>query len=506
MLRELVPIRHLLNPPCGDNCGTPLAAPFEVWPNESYAVRGTAGSEYTLEFCDGYSDTTWVAGIAVAIMDSTGQAIEGSLIEYVEGCSVTWSSPFDTTYLVVISRVGDCGGENEQADNGLPTLDCGPNGANCPEITDTTCLAFEGAPYTSIRTVDCGPDCSDSEAAVFEVWSNEAYLLDVNAGVDYEFSFCENYNPAVWEALITIGIFDTVSGQAVPDVVIASEFDCSISFTANEDATYIAVISQVANCGGTTQEINNGIPVFTCNPTLAECLSDSICLAFDGDPILSLQQPSCDIACSSFIEAPLEVWTNEGYLVDGMAGMNYEFSICSGYDSTNWEALITVGIFDPLTGQAVPESQIVWEFGCSILFQAEFDTTYIIVVSEVGECGGATVINSDNGFPTLICSPELICEPDSICLEFVGDPYESLQEPPCEDLCGTPVEAVFDVWTNESYLVDGTAGSQYTFSFCEGYDPEVWEALITVGIYDEANKIAVPESQISWEFGCGDYI
>ena len=57
-----------------------------------------------------------------------------------------------------------------------------------------------------------------------------------------------------------------------------------------------------------------------------------------------------------------------------------------------------------------------------------------------------------------------------------GGPYIDIQTPPCGDACGTALVPGFEVWENEAYLLDATAGSEYTIDFCAGYDPMTWPA------------------------------
>lgn len=69
----------------------------------------------------------------------------------------------------------------------------------------------------------------------------------------------------------------------------------------------------------------------------------------------------------------------------------------------------------------------------------------------------------------------------SPCFEFMGGPYFDFNEVDCFPECQTPLTVNFEVWANEVYVIDGiTAGAEYTFEFCTGYDPSVWSANITV--------------------------
>lgn len=124
------PYNNFAVPPCDATCGTPVTAPFEVWGNEAYTVNTSAGSEYVFEFCTGYDPVNnWPATITVAEWDGTNP---GTVLGVVDGCSITFTTLNDGEIIIYVSITGDCGGLENQTDNGAPTLDCGPNGATCP--------------------------------------------------------------------------------------------------------------------------------------------------------------------------------------------------------------------------------------------------------------------------------------------------------------------------------------------------------------------------------------
>ncbi len=122
-------------PPCDANCGTPLAAGFQVWGNEAYVITATAGSEYTFSFCNGYNASTWPAIITVAEYNGIFGAVPQSEIISTTGCSATFVTPEDKNYIIVVSVENSCGGPYVQTNNGFVTIDCGPNGATCYACT-----------------------------------------------------------------------------------------------------------------------------------------------------------------------------------------------------------------------------------------------------------------------------------------------------------------------------------------------------------------------------------
>ena len=75
------------------------------------------------------------------------------------------------------------------------------------------------------------------------------------------------------------------------------------------------------------------------------------------------------------------------------------------------------------------------------------------------------------------------------CETAATGPYSTFSN--AAEICETPISASFEVWTNESYSIRNLEEDRiYFFDFCEGYDPEVWEALITVmAVNLEANQL-----------------
>jgi hypothetical protein len=122
------PYTDFSTPPCDATCGTPLAPAFGVWANEAYVVDVTGNSEYVFQFCTGYDATVWAALITVAEWDGTAA---GTVLGFAADCSLTFTTPNSGQVMIYVSNADDCGGAYLQTDNGAPTLDCGPNGANC---------------------------------------------------------------------------------------------------------------------------------------------------------------------------------------------------------------------------------------------------------------------------------------------------------------------------------------------------------------------------------------
>lgn len=83
-------------------------------------------------------------------------------------------------------------------------------------------------------------------------------------------------------------------------------------------------------------------------------------------------------------------------------------------------------------------------------------------------------------------------------------PYAVFNPTPsaCYNDC-TPVTAPFQVYQNESYVFYNMAGGEeYTFSFCDGYDANTWEALVTIAKYDVVAEEVIAGSEFAAEAGC----
>ena len=328
-------------PPCDSNCGTPLSPAFEVWANEAFIVDGTAGSQYTFEFCTGYNETTWAAGIAVAILDTiSGEAVEGSLIEYVEDCSVTWDSPFDTTYIIIVSKVGDCGGAYDQTDNGAPTLDCGPNGAICL-IEEVDCDIM--GPSLSLNNVDSDAIlCNGDETGSISVsvtggigdvaldWSNGdsgVTIDDLGVGLYTVIATDEN------------GCTDTlmveVSGPEAIEIVIDSIINPTID---NDDgAAYVSISGgtgtyDVAWSDGSTVEdlVGVGSGIYTITVTDSNDCSETLDVS-----ILDVSCETTDLAFT-YSSTPEDCNMNNGTVTINASGGAPPYTY-------NWPVVISTG-------------------------------------------------------------------------------------------------------------------------------------------------------------------
>ena len=118
---------------------------------------------------------------------------------------------------------------------------------------------FGGAPC------DPGTGCPVFEITTFQVWAGEAYAMDnIQAGGTYTFSMCNGPGAGSWVPDFTI----LSPGNTVD--AFGPGNGCSISWTASESGTYLIVINEAGNCGGTNQ-VDNGYPSITCEGDNVPC-------------------------------------------------------------------------------------------------------------------------------------------------------------------------------------------------------------------------------------------
>jgi hypothetical protein len=239
----------------GGNCSNnPITASFEVWTNEAYRIDDCVpGQSYTFSICNGYNPNVWEARLTAALLGGNGQP--GEVLATVAGCELTFSIPGNfqnpVDVVLVVADANNCGGATQQANNGVPSLSC-----------EVVCTDFNEV-YTDFLA---GGDCSNNPiTAQFEVWTNEAYRIDACVpGQSYTFSFCNGYNPNAWRARVTAV---TLQNNQLADV-LASVEDCALTFSIPSSlpspVDVVVIIADANNCGGATQQIDNGTPSLSC--------------------------------------------------------------------------------------------------------------------------------------------------------------------------------------------------------------------------------------------------
>ena len=159
-----------------------ITTTFEVWENEAYTLAGLEGGlEYTFEFCTGYDSNTWDAVITVGEYDlSTDAAVPNSEFAWENDCSVTFVAPFDGDFIVVISGEGNCGGIENETDNGEPSFSC-----------NTECATQCGMLFTDAGGVDFNYRNNENKTYVLcpddpscEVIETDFTFFDLRGNID----------------------------------------------------------------------------------------------------------------------------------------------------------------------------------------------------------------------------------------------------------------------------------------------------------------------------------
>lgn len=241
------------------------------------------------------------------------------------------------------------------------------------------CTAFAAGPYPNIQQPPTGEACGTPIHSGFQVFGNEAYLLDGQAGTRYELGFCEGYDPVKWEAVITVARYDDRRRRAVPGSVIAWTEGCSLSFMTPADETYIVIIAARHALGGPEISQDNGLLSLT-----AECPPRKSSTLFHAGPHRMLQAAVREYGCGFTVEPGHEVQGNEAFLFDGLAGIEYAVSFCEGYSEERWPAVITIARYDERAQRVVPNSIVAAGEGCSLSFTALQDGLHIVVINAKG--------------------------------------------------------------------------------------------------------------------------
>ncbi len=217
----------------------------------------------TQTFC-GTSGTINFTDLTTGLPDTWSWTFSGA------GVSPTSSTLADPTVTIASSgilTVSLTASNGLGSDTHVGTIDVDLLPLSDPACQTSACLDFEGGPYIDFNYADaCAQNGCPQIVTAFEIWENEAYILSgLSSGVEYTFEFCTNYDPNVWDAVITVGEYDDVTNAAVPNSEIAFVNDCNLSFIAPLDGDYIVVISGADNCGGAENTTDNGEPTFQCN-------------------------------------------------------------------------------------------------------------------------------------------------------------------------------------------------------------------------------------------------
>lgn len=148
---------------------------FESWASEAYIISDfVEGTTYTFGLSGGNLGA-WDASFVVQ------NAETGAVVASGEGNSITWTSPADGDYLVIIHEAGFCGAQtdNDATDNGFPYITCESSvtvvdiivGSDVHNTLETAVLAagLEGAlsgegPFTVFAPTDAAFDAVEAAA------------------------------------------------------------------------------------------------------------------------------------------------------------------------------------------------------------------------------------------------------------------------------------------------------------------------------------------------------
>ena len=180
------------------------------------------------------------------------------------------------------------------------------------------CTSFTDGPYTNLNPVPCADNCEVPVVTGFQVWSNEAYVVEgIVAGTTYTISLVdavENGNvltAGVWPAEITVGYANGTGATTIFDTTLPSvcSTNYTLNFTAPIDGNILVLINEVGNCNAlNSNNIDNGhlslavdcatapaCAPLTCNAgnvalldAQIVCLDGNITLTTDGTEDLSL--------------------------------------------------------------------------------------------------------------------------------------------------------------------------------------------------------------------------
>lgn len=211
------------------------------------------------------------------------------------------------------------------------------------------------------------------------------------------------------------------------------------------------------------------------------------CTDFNGGPYTNLNAvmpggiAPCDPNCGTpFTIDFFEVWSSEAYIFYGVIqGNSYTVDICTGPGAGAWDPEITVGPSDGAGGITGVDANIV--SNCSLTFTATTNGDYLIIINEVGTCGGLEN-NIDNGFLTVQCNGTASCTPPTCgAMPIACDPGEDYCS--CSNDCPCPTIVIDYIdFTSGDPAVSTTGG----FAYCAE------EAFIPIAANPVPEKIYVP--------------
>ena len=147
-----------------------------------------------------------------------------------------------------------------------------------------------------------------------------------------------------------------------------------------------------------------------CCCNLSNLMAQTACTQYAGGPY---SDQGIDVAgCNGeSLSAPYAAWLNEIYFTDVVAGGNYTFDICNGYDENAWGAPAVITVIlngTPAAGNVDGGTVLATVEGCTVTFDATESGTAFFTISTANDCGGA-VAQTDNGVPTVTTNSGVDC-------------------------------------------------------------------------------------------------
>ncbi|MBP7822029.1 MAG: T9SS type A sorting domain-containing protein [Saprospiraceae bacterium] len=174
--------------------------------------------------------------------------------------------------------------------------------------------------------------------------------------------------------------------------------------------TYYWRVRGVNACGNSTWSTTYSFTTANLTP----------CTTFAGG-VYDFGAVSCFPTCQTELSFGTtgQVYANEAYKVANVvAGAEYTFEFCENYNSSVWQANITVAYLDAAGTGAIAGSDFATTSGCSITFTAPTSGNIILIIWT--SCGAAE-IQTDNGIPTFACTGNgtvVQCPSSTTCIGY----------------------------------------------------------------------------------------